>query len=92
MEIVPGDEHSIRKTFDIEKTLQKPIRNALRSFGASIENLSKIDPHGFRRAFGDANELQELSGIIRARLERLGTLVKLAGVAKRSSRPIHIDF
>ena len=44
------------------------MRNALRSFRASIENPSKIDPHGFRRAFGDANELQELSGIIRARL------------------------
>ena len=71
-------ERSMRKASDIDKTLKKPMRNALRSFRASIEFRGEIHLPALPIPFGDANDVTSILGVVP---EALGASLGLPGDA-----------
>ena len=68
----------MRKASDIDKTLLKPMRNALRSFRASIEIRGEIHLPALPIPFGDANAVTSILGVVP---EALGASLGLTGHA-----------
>ena len=75
-EVFPCHERSTNKTSDIDKTLAGAIRNALRSFRASTENVQKSIQRRFRLRLATRTALTSVLGVVPealgASLGRLG--------------------
>ena len=68
----------MRTASDIDKTLYKPMRNALRSFRASIEIRGEIHLPALPIPFGDENAVASILGVVP---EALGASLELPGHA-----------